>query len=520
MAFREVTMFEIKEVVRKWLMGDGVKTAARSTGVDPKTARRYVRAAERAGLEQSCGPESLDDERFLTILSELKTPTLRPESEGRKLCETHRDFIAGKLNGRVRLTKVHRLLQRQGVLVNYSMLYRFAVEELGFGKKSPTVPVIDGEPGKELQLDTGQFLLPEPDGSGRRRRVKVFIFTPNVSRYRFVYVSENETTEAAIHACEAAWEFYGGVFEVLLVDNTKAIIKQADPLGATVNDTFLEYSQARGFVVETTRVRDPKGKGRVERSVRHTRDDCFAGEHTSDVEGAQRRALYWCQHEYGMSRHRATGRMPKEHFLSVEAPCLKLAPSERYDTPVWASPKVARDHMAQVASALYSLPTKYIGQHLKARADSQTVRFYKDGAIVKAHPRQPKGGRSIDRNDFPAHKQAYAMRDVEFLQRQASEHGEVIGLMAAALLEGPLPWTRMRQVYALLSLVKRYGAERVEPACGRALRASMHNIRRLQRMVEQDVPEEAERTAQVIPLGRYLRPTNHYAIKRPDKEKQ
>lgn len=50
MAFREVTMFEIKEVVRQWLRGHGVKTIARSVSADPKTVRRYVRAAEGVGL--------------------------------------------------------------------------------------------------------------------------------------------------------------------------------------------------------------------------------------------------------------------------------------------------------------------------------------------------------------------------------------------------------------------------------------------------------------------------------------
>lgn len=513
-------MFEIREVVRQWLRGHGVKTIARSVSADPKTVRRYVRAAESVGFAQSDGEGGLDDEKFLAVLEALKTPPIRPESEGRRRCEEHREFIEKKLGARVRLTKVHRLLQRQGVRVTYSMLYRFAVDQLEFGKRSATVPVTDGEPGKELQLDTGQFLLPEPDGSGRRRRVKVFIFTPNVSRYRFVYVTERETTEEAIQACEAAWEFYGGIFDVLLIDNTKAIVDKADPLGAKINDTFLEYSQTRDFVVDTTRVRDPKGKGRVERSVRHARDDCFAGEHVSDVESAQRRAVYWCRHEYGQRRHSTTARMPREHFVSVEAPHLKAAPGERYDIPLWATPKVARDHMAQVASALYSLPTKCVGQRLRARADSQTVRFYKDEAVVKVHPRQPKGGRSIDRDDFPAHKQAYAMRDVDFLQRQAGEHGEAIGLMAAALLDGPLPWTRMRQVYALLGLVKRYGAQRVEPACGQALRASMHNVRRLARMVEQAAPAEPERSTQVIPLGRYLRPDSHYALRRHNKEKE
>ena len=54
-------------------------------------------------------------------------------------------------------------------------------------------------------------------------------FTPGVSRYRFVYPCFLETTASAIEACEAAWEFYRGVFRTLIPDNTKAIVNKADP---------------------------------------------------------------------------------------------------------------------------------------------------------------------------------------------------------------------------------------------------------------------------------------------------
>ena len=124
MAFREVTMFEIKEVVRQWLGGRGVKTVARAVGIDPKTARRYIRAAEEVGVTQSDGPDGLNDERFLAILQLLKAPAPRLESDGRRQCEAQRDFITAKLAQEVRLTKVHRLLQRQGVVVTYATLYR------------------------------------------------------------------------------------------------------------------------------------------------------------------------------------------------------------------------------------------------------------------------------------------------------------------------------------------------------------------------------------------------------------
>ncbi len=100
-----------------------------------------------------------------------------------------------------------------------------------------------------------------------------------------------------------------------------------------------------------------------------------------------------------------------------------------------------------------------------------------------------------------------------FLEREATRHGEAIGRYAHALLDVPLPWTRMRRVYALLGLVKRLGADRVETACVIALAAGMFEIRRLQRMLELAAPPvAATATARVIPIGRFLRPAKQYAL--------
>jgi hypothetical protein len=126
----------------------------------------------------------------------------------------------------------------------------------------------------------------------------------------------------------------------------------------------------------------------------------------------------------------------------------------------------------------------------------------------------PPGARATDAGDFPPEKTAYAMRDVAFLERQATESGAAIGRFAHALPDVPLPWTRMRRVYALLGLVKRYGALRVEQTCARALDADMVDVRRLERMLKLAAPPPAAppAPARVIPLGRFLRPASDYAL--------
>jgi hypothetical protein len=51
MAFREVQVHEIREVLRLWLRGEGLRSAERLAGLDRKTVRRYVAAAQACGLE-------------------------------------------------------------------------------------------------------------------------------------------------------------------------------------------------------------------------------------------------------------------------------------------------------------------------------------------------------------------------------------------------------------------------------------------------------------------------------------
>jgi transposase len=514
MAYREVTMVEIKEVLRLWMGGAKKKRIAAQLSLDVKTVRRYVAAAEGVGLAP--GATELTDEQVGAVLHELQPTIERAHGEGWQKCESERTEIERLLEQHVRLSKVRRLLHRRGVVVPYSTLHRFAVAELGFGRRSPTIPVSDGKPGEEIHIDTGWMTLLEPDEHGRRRRFRAWIFTPHLSRYRFVYPCFAETTESAIEACEVAWEFYGGVFGVVVPDNTRAIVHTADPLKPRIVIGFLEYAQARGFEVDPTRKRHPKDKARVERAVRDVRDDCYAGEKLLGLDDARARGRHWSTEEYGMRRHTTTQRLPREHFDAVEKSALKPVPAEPYDIPLWAEPKVAPDQHAQVARALYSLPREWLGKQLRARADRSTVRFYHlvSHELVKTHPRRPAGGRSTDLADFPPEKAIYATRDVEALINRAHSHGRSIGEFAAGLHRTMrAPWRCMRLLFMLHGLVRRYSAHRVADACAEAVAADMFDVFRLERMLKLAAPPAPEpQPARVIQAGRFLRPASEYAL--------
>jgi hypothetical protein len=114
-----------------------------------------VKAAAECGVEQVQGPSALIEEFTASLMEKLAPGGGRSRGVGWALCEKHRDFITSRLKSGLRLTKIRKLLRRQEVFVSYATLHRYAVQELAFSAHAPTLPVVDGEPGQELQFDTG-----------------------------------------------------------------------------------------------------------------------------------------------------------------------------------------------------------------------------------------------------------------------------------------------------------------------------------------------------------------------------
>lgn len=129
-------------------------------GVDRNTARRYVEAAQTAGLERTADASAIDDDLVGAVVEAVRPD--RPHGHGaawdQLLAHEQQitDWVAG--NGEhppLTITKIEVLLTRQGCVVPYRTLHRFATERCGFGSRNLTVRVADGDPGIECQIDFG-----------------------------------------------------------------------------------------------------------------------------------------------------------------------------------------------------------------------------------------------------------------------------------------------------------------------------------------------------------------------------
>jgi hypothetical protein len=323
-----------------------------------------------------------------------------------------------------------------------------------------------------------------------------------------------QTLEAVIAGCEAAWVFFGGVFKVVVPDNMAAIVADADPIHPRLTTGWLDYAQHCGFATDPTRVRRPKDKPRVERTVQYVRSNFFAGEQFRDLAHAQERAVRWCDLVAGQRIHGTLQARPAQVFADKEAALLLPVPAP-YDVPMFKTCKVHRDFHIEIGKALYSVPKDYIGQTVDVRADSTLVKVFHRGQIVKVHPRQRPGGRWTDRDDMPAEKTAYAMRDLHRLIDLAHRHGTNVGIYAERLLDDPLPWTRMRMVYRLLGLVRRHGPEPVDAACSRALDLDVVSVTKIASMLDKATGTATMPAPRPAPAtARFARDPGEFALRR------
>jgi hypothetical protein len=513
MSFRELTMIDVREVLRRWTAGQSARQMAREGVVGRRTATRYIEAAKAIGL----GPGAeLTDEAVRDVAARVQTRPPPTISDPRQVLATQRLRIEKWLEQDKPLTlvRVHELLGRDGIAVSYTTLRRWARAELGWHERGSTVLVDDPPPGEEAQIDFGLMGYVAGPG-GTRRKLWVLIVTLPMSRYQFVWPTFTQTVEALCDGLDAAWRFFGGVVKRVVLDNMSAAIVRADAKDPGVNPSFSEYAQAREFFVDPARVRHPRDKARVENQVPFVRERWFAGESFSDDLAVLREsAEHWCRDVAGTRIHGTTRCVPREVFEAEEQKTLLPAPETPFDVPRWTEVKVHPDHHVQVAKSLYSLPTAYIGKKLRARLDKKTVRLYLRGELVVCHQRVAPGKRSTDLSHYPVGKAPYASRNVDSIVVRSRELGEHIGVYAERLLAGPLPWTKMRQAYGLIRLCERYGSERVDGYCKRALEFDVVDVPRIERMLKQARrDEEAAPSGKVVvlPPSRFARDASAFA---------
>ena len=519
MVYREVSMIEIKEILLRIVSKSTIRNISDSLSIHRDTINNYIALAIKHGFDPyKDSKDMITDEliqKIKSCMSISKTKHLFiPRNE---LLLPHKETIEKYLKSGIKGSKIIALLGRKGIIVTKASFYRFLRNSCeSYVRKNITVRLPETGPGVYCQADFGRLGKIWDKVLSKLRVAFALVITLCYSRHMFIFVTFKQDMPAVIAGFEAAWAYFGGTSELVIVDNLKAVVDKSDRCDPKINKTFLEYAQYRGFIVDPANPAHPRGKPIVERNVPYVRDNFFAGESFIDINDCQDRATGWCTSVAGTRIHGTTGSVPIVVFEENEKDKLIPYAYDRYDIALWAICKVHPDHHIRFKNSLYSLPTKYIGKSVEVRGDSALVKIYHNAALIKVHKTVGPGKRSTDFEDYPQELTPYTLRNPKYQISQGYAKSKVIGAFIEEMLTGPYPWHRLRSAQKILRLSDKYTAERMSAALEKAKHYEIYDMRRIENILKNNV--ENIRDEKEILLGsevqlRFIREGssfNHY----------
>jgi transposase len=344
-----------------------------------------------------------------------------------------------------------------------------------FRKRFPNLPQSMHRvfaPGSRIEIDYCDGIDILNPINGEILSTQLFVGVLCHSRYVFAEFTFTQKSHDFLSSHVRMFEAFGGAAQVLSPDNLKSAVTKAHRYDPVINPAYKRLAEHYGVAVVPARVRTPKDKAIVERTIQifqrwfyyRVRHRTF----TSLVELNQ--ALKEHLEVFHLRSHRTLRRSRQEMFES-EKPSLIALPAKSYEVSTHHRAKPYSDCHLIFEKNYYSVPYLLRGQELDIWASPTIVEIYHNSERVALHSRRKAGAEgnyTTNNNHYPPGHQAYG----ETTPTQIREHATRIGVQTLQLIDslmsGPHPLRYLRRAQGILGLSKKYGAENLEKACKKA----------------------------------------------------
>ena len=297
----------------------------------------------------------------------------------------------------------------------------------------------------------------------------IFVAALGASSYTFACATPRQTLADWLHGCAQALRFIGGVPQLIVPDNPRALIADPNRYEPRANETVEDFARHYGTSVLPARPYRPQDKAKVESAVQvverwilmRLRKQSLRT--VDDVNQAIAPLLDRLNAKLfqKLPGSRATA------FAAIDAPALQPLPAQPWE---WASYKTVRvhiDHHVEIDGHRYSVPQTLVGLQLEARITARAVELLHRGQRVAAH------AKSAQRGGFttvPEHLSAAHRAHLEWTPQRLIHWGNSIGPMTGHIVRRLLEERRhpehgYRACLGLLGLARKHGKPRLEAAC-------------------------------------------------------
>jgi transposase len=402
-----------------------------------------------------------------------------------------------------------RLVAEHGAAVSERQVCRYVRRRRReLGEVGEVFVPLATDAGIEAEVDWGEAKVRL---AGELVDVHLFVMRPCFSGASFVIAFRNETQQAFLEAHVAAFEWFGGIFDLVRYDNLKAAVTQVLKGRRRVeSDRFIalrsHYRYESSFCLSGQQGAHEKGgvEGEVGRFRRRHLVPVPEVESMEQLNELLEQAC-WQDLQRTITGHPAT----VGERLEMERRVLNTLPRERHDTSEEALPRVDSKALATVRTNRYSVPAGLAGLRVAARVGANDIAFWHDGQVVARHERLPgkhQTSAQIDHYlDLLARKPGALARSLAL--RQERDRGDWPGCfdeLWTAIAERCGRQEAARQMVDVLMLCREHPVARVELAVRGALTAGAHDGRAvalLARQAERPVPAALQLDAKLAGIG-------------------
>ena len=499
-------MRKIKDVLRLKLDAKlSHEQIAVALGISKGVVSKYVGLAASAGLDWPAvqGHDEAALERLLLVAPQKPRDHVQPDY-GRLHQELRRKGMTLML-----LWEEYRADHADRQTYGYS---QFCDNYRRFAKRLKRSMRQVHRAGEKLFIDYAGPTIALTDGS----RAHIFVAAMGASSYTFAYATPSETMADWLESTARALSFYGGVTQLIVPDNPRALIADANRYEPRSNDTVLDFARHYGTSFLPARPYHPQDKAKAESAVQiverwimaRLRHQSFTSVH--DVNQAIAPLLT-------RLNERPFQKLPGSRastFVALDQPALLPLPSQRYEMAHFKTVKAHIDYHVEVERHRYSVPHALVGLVLDARVTASAVEILHHGQRVASHARSHRrGGFTTIAEHLPAAHRAH----LEWTPQRLIHWGLSIGPAAAEVVtrlmaENKHPEHGYRACLGLLSLAKRYSKPRLEASCTLALQIGACQYRHVRDILANNRDLSAPATASdwISPDHAHVRGPDYY----------
>ncbi len=468
MTRERLSMRKIKEILRlKFEYNFSIRKIANSCSIGRGTVADYLEKARKAGLKWPL-PESMTD----------------PELE-RLLFNNGNGENANKRQI-PNMEYLHKELKKKGVTLQL-LWYEYKQDNLEgyqyshfcelYKKWSNKIDISlrqNHKAGEKLFIDYAGHTVPikNPE-TGEIKDAQVFIATFGASNYTFAEASPSQSLPHWIKSHIHAFEFFGGVPQILVPDNLKSGVTHPSRYEPDINPTYFDMANHYEVAVIPARSKKPKDKAKVESAVKFAENRILAvlRNHTFFSLSELNKAISKKLIELNNLKFQKLDTTRKELFEKVDRPALKPLPVRKYEYAEWKKVRVNIDYHIEFDRHYYSVPYQLRKEQVDIRYTDTSIEILFKNKRIASHIRNYKNGAFTTRPEhMPKSHQKYLEWTPSRIINWAAKNGPQTAQLVAGIMNSRRhPEQGYRASMGIMRLGKRYSPERLEKACRRAV---------------------------------------------------